>query len=141
MENVQARNARDIAIECMGRLDSTAATVKESCSEAFTKRYLGACAQTMGGVGDIINVSVRAHPELKPSQSEWSQVASQRRAAVPPPPELKGQQLVQAEVEAVSRHVQQLRSQGGGSLSGALDDIEASLPALKAVLQDWEPRF
>jgi hypothetical protein len=130
---MQPQEVRDIAIECMGRLGSTVASVKESCPESFFRPYLSACGVTMGGFVVMINEMVRDHPELNPSEEEWIRVATERRRVAPPPAGLRGLKLAYFEVEAVAMNMQRLRTVNDHSLSPIIDDIDAQLLGLRAM--------
>lgn len=127
-----AREARDLSIECMALLDRTVYFVKQSCPEAFFLSYRSACAQLMGEFVDIINRAAFDFPTLKPTEEEWSQVATARAGN-----ELKEDRPVGAEeirlvldrVQVRIREVQRLTPRTAGPV-GALDGTFDSVSRL-----------
>jgi len=138
-----ARWARDLAIECAARLDSTIYEVQESCSMEYFLRYRRACAFPMADIGLIVNRIARAFPSHFPNLSkmkreEWIAIAVERRSAVRPSRDLAGRDLVLFELEYVSSRVAELRSKIP-ELEEDLGSTPHQLMALRELVRQWDP--
>lgn len=132
----QAREARDLSIECMALLDRTVYFVKQLCPEAFFLAYRSACAQLMGEFVDIINRAAFDFPSLKPTDEEWSRVVRKRagdRLQGDGPVGAQDIRRVLDRVRGRSREVQRVTPR----MVGPVSELDAAFESVGRLIERW----
>ena len=69
-----AREARDLAIECMALLSVTGEAVRTHGSETHWHTYRRALADVMMRPGNAVNAAIAQAPALEPTHLAWNQI-------------------------------------------------------------------
>jgi len=78
MDSGDARNWRDVAIGCAGRLASCAGFIRERLADPLARECLVACGHAIVDLGAVIDRIAMLFPELKLTDSERESIESVR---------------------------------------------------------------
>jgi hypothetical protein len=86
MDSRNARNWRDVAVGCAGRLAACAGLIREKLADPLARECVVACGHAIVDLGAVVDRIVTLFPELKLTESEWESVELARagRSAIAP---------------------------------------------------------
>lgn len=131
----QARRSRDIAIECIARLNAIAAAAMVVCPHGYFVELRSAIGQLMGAFVDLLGRVEASFPELKPTEQEWRRIAAVRGAGEAVEATRTG---IEAEFTTVGDRIFELLGFAGGLL-GEDHEIAQRRDELREVLIRWPP--
>lgn len=128
-----AREARDIAIECVDRLNFSISVSKETCDERYFHRHRRVVAQLMSAFCDVIDAAWQRYPKLLPNTRSWRRVGRQRRGAEPPP---RSRASAMKQTAIVGQWIPVLLRMGP-EVVGKKPTLQRRMHDVKAILAKW----